>query len=254
MDLNYKVFGEGEPIIILHGLFGMLDNWQSIGRKLAEHYMVFLIDQRNHGKSPNLPDISYPLMAQDLAEFMEKHWIHQAHIIGHSMGGKTAMQFALEHPNMVQKLLIIDIATKAYQGNHQEIFDALFSLDLQQIANRKQADNQLLENVKDFGVRQFLLKNLSRTKEGHYRWKFNLDVLHNNYDNILGEVKGDFPFENPTLFIRGSRSNYIEDSDFEDIKHWFPEADIETVYNVGHWVHAEAPEELLKLITSFLET
>ena len=141
--LNYKTFGQGEPIIILHGLFGMLDNWQTIGKQLAEQYSVYLIDQRNHGRSSHTGSISYAEMADDLAAFMEEHWIHKAHIIGHSMGGKTAMQFALHYPDMVDTLIIIDITPKRYSGGHQAIFDALFALDIDAVTDRQMAEDHL---------------------------------------------------------------------------------------------------------------
>ncbi len=191
MELNYKEFGQGEPIIILHGLFGMLDNWQTIAKRLANDYWIFVVDQRNHGKSPHVNGLSYPLMAQDLKAFMDQHWIPQAHIIGHSMGGKTAMQFAFEYPDMVDKLVVLDIAPPANESGHGLIFDALHSVDLQKIETRIEADEKLAQKIKDYGVRQFLLKNLSRQKEGGYRWKMNLEAISNNYDNILAAVEGE---------------------------------------------------------------
>ncbi|MEL6845484.1 MAG: alpha/beta fold hydrolase, partial [Bacteroidota bacterium] len=152
MQLNFKTFGQGDPIIILHGLFGTLDNWQTIARQLAEQYSVYILDQRNHGRSPHVDAISYPLMAEDLVQFMESQWIYKASIIGHSMGGKTAMQFACDNPDMVEKLIVVDIAPKTYAGNHELIFDALLSLDMDGLTSRKQADELLEQKVTDFGV------------------------------------------------------------------------------------------------------
>ena len=252
MELNYKSFGEGYPIIILHGLFGTLDNWQTIAKKLAEHYSVYIIDQRNHGRSPHDETFDYVAMADDLQAFMESQWIYEAHIIGHSMGGKTAMQFALTYPDLVNQLVVVDIAPKAYEGGHQTIFEALLSLDVPTLTSRKQADAALMDKIPDFGVRQFLLKNLTNDKKGGYKWKMNLPVIHQNYEQILAAIESEETFDNPTLFIRGGASNYIQDDDLPRIKTFFPKADLATVSDVGHWVHAAAPKELLKLVTNFL--
>ncbi len=252
LELNYKTFGQGPPLVILHGLFGMLDNWQGVARKLADDYSVYLVDQRNHGRSPHHPAMDYPCMAEDLLHFMESQWIFKSHLIGHSMGGKTAMQFALSHPHMVDKLVVVDIAPKPYSGGHQDIFDALLGIDLHQIQERNEVYERLKHRINDYGVLQFLLKNLSRTKKGGYEWKINLPALHQNYENVLASVEGDEPFEGEALFIRGEKSNYIREDDFSLILSLFPNARIETVHGAGHWVHAERPEELLKLVQGFL--
>ena len=252
MELNFKTLGQGEPVIILHGLFGMLDNWQTIGKQLAEHHTVYLVDQRNHGRSPHLPDFDYSLLAEDLRQFMEAQWIHRAHIVGHSMGGKTAMQFALDNPDMVDKLVVVDIAPIAYKGGHQKIFEALFSVDLDHLEDRKQATQKLSEKIDEPGVRQFLLKNLSRKKEGGYRWKMNLESLYKNYQQILGPLEAYAPYEDPVLFIRGAQSNYIEDATKEDIEALFPAYQLETIPDAGHWVHADSPKALLSLLTNYL--
>ncbi len=252
MELNYKEFGQGDPLIILHGLFGTLDNWQTIAKKLAEHYSVYIIDQRNHGRSPHDEAFDYAVMAEDLHQFMESQWIYKAHILGHSMGGKTAMQFAMEYPDMIDQLMIIDIAPKKYKGGHQLIFDALFDLNLKTLAGRKEADEQLSKKINDFSVRQFLLKNLSREKVGGYRWKMNLDAIHKNYQKILDPIPNKQAFETSTLFVRGGRSDYIIDSDWEMIEKQFTQSTLKTVENAGHWIHAEAPKELLTLLYDFL--
>lgn len=255
IELNYKTFGQGDPIVILHGLFGTLDNWQTIGRKLAEHHSVFLVDQRNHGRSPHTDELDYPLMAYDLEHFMENQWMFKATIMGHSMGGKTAMQFALLHPGMVEKLIVVDIAPKAYQGGHQPIFDALLNLNPEHISDRSEADARLKERIGEQSIRQFLLKNLSRKKgKDGYQWKMNLPVIHKHYPDLLKGLKVyDAPFEGEVLFIRGGRSNYIQEEDFYTIRELFPNAQVETIDEAGHWVHAEAPEKLLKLVLSFIE-
>lgn len=254
IELNYKSFGQGDAIIILHGLFGTLDNWQTIAKQLSKEYYVFLIDQRNHGRSPHVEGFDYQLMAEDLHQFMEQNWIHQAHIIGHSMGGKTAMQFALEYEDMVNKLIVVDIAPKAYQGGHELILNALRNFPLQTIASRKEAEAFLLEQgIIDLGVRQFLLKNLTRSKSGGYQWKMNFVEIDKNYQNILANINSNEQFDGDSLFIRGSKSNYIQDDDFPQIQKYFPNAQLSSVEDAGHWVHAEKPTELLNLVTNFLQ-
>ncbi|MCH2084210.1 MAG: alpha/beta fold hydrolase [Saprospiraceae bacterium] len=248
MELNYKSFGQGDPIIILHGLFGTLDNWQTIAKQLAEDYMVYIIDLRNHGKSPHAAPMTYPQMAEDIQQFLENNWIYEANIIGHSMGGKVAMQLALSYPDLVKNLIVVDIAPKQYPGGHYEIFDALFALDLTKVEGRNEADNFLKERIKDFGVRQFLLKNLSRNKEGGYRWKMNLAVIYDHYQDILAPIQSEEPFEKPTLFIRGGQSDYIQADDLDTITELFPVAIVDTVLDAGHWVHAQAPEELMSMV------
>ena len=253
MKLHFKTFGQGDPIIILHGLFGTLDNWQTIAKKLAKEYSVYILDQRNHGRSPHDPELSYDLMAEDLAQFMEQNWIYKAHIIGHSMGGKTAMQFALNYDDMVDKLVIVDIGPQKNEPGHEIIFKALLGLNLSEVESRKDADQKLGKLVANFGERQFLLKNLTRTKDGDYTWKMNLEAIYNNYHKILEGVSGDVQFEGPALFIKGGRSDYISDDDFSSFLETFPNARLETIKNAGHWVHAEAPKELLSLVHTFLE-
>lgn len=252
MDLNYKTFGQGEPLIILHGLFGTLDNWQTLGKELANHFSVYLVDQRNHGRSPHEDEMNYPAMAKDLKEFMEANWIHKSHLLGHSMGGKTAMQFASTYPDMVDLLIVVDIAPKTYPESHQEIFEALLNLDLGQIDSRKEAEQQLVKRIKNLGIRQFLLKNLKRSKDGDYCWKMNLSAIHRHYPEILAATTGAETFDGPALFIRGANSNYVLEEDKQLIKDKFPGAGIVTVEGAGHWVHAEQPEKMYQLIRDFL--
>lgn len=254
MKLNFKTFGQGPPLIILHGLFGMLDNWQTAAKQLSDHFMVFILDQRNHGRSPHVDEIGYPSMAHDLKVFMEDNWVHEAHLLGHSMGGKTVMQFALEYPEMVDKLIVVDIAPKAYAGGHQLIFEALQSLALETVQSRSEADQKLGQLVTDLGIRQFLLKNLSRDKDtGGFRWKMNLDVIARDYPKILAGLDAGGSFEGDTLFIRGGKSDYISTDDETSIRNLFPSSHIETIDGAGHWVHAEQPQALLKVVRQFLE-
>ncbi len=251
MELNYKEFGQGEPVIILHGLFGTLDNWQTIASQLAENFTVYIVDQRNHGRSPHTEEMNYTLMAEDLKLFMESNWIYNARIIGHSMGGKTAMQFALNYPDMVEQLAVIDITPKAYDGKHEIIFNALEDIALDKIESRNDANEQLQARIADNRVRQFLLKNLTRKKKGGYRWKMNLPVIRKSYSKILDKVEGDEIYEGPCLFVRGGKSNYIQDEDFYLIQESFLNARLETIENSGHWVHAEAPIQLYDLLIDF---
>ena len=252
MQLNHKIFGQGPPLIVLHGLFGTLDNWQTLAKRWADDYTVVLLDLRNHGRSPHVATHDYPGMAEDLKVFMEANWMYEAHILGHSMGGKTAMQFALHYPDMVNKLVVVDIAPKDYAGGHEEILNALNDLDLATITDRKDADDFLTSRIHSRGVRQFLLKNLTRTPAGAYEWKMNLPVLKEYYSAILGNVSGGEPFEAPTLFIRGEQSDYIGDDDLALIQTYFPHARLETLTGAGHWVHAEQPEALYQLVHTFL--
>jgi esterase len=252
MELNHKTFGTGEPVIILHGLFGTLDNWQTVAKKLAEHFMVYIVDQRNHGRSPHLEGHNYKLMAEDLADFMEENWIHNAHIIGHSMGGKTAMQFAVDYPDMLNKLVVVDIAPKAYEGGHQTIFEALLSVDIENVQTRKEVEEHLSKYIEDPGVRLFLMKNLSRKKEGGFQWKMNLQEIYINYSNILDTIEIEDVVKNQSLFINGGKSNYVNTSDQEAIKEQFATASFETIEGAGHWVHAEQPQALIKSVLNFL--
>ena len=262
MELNFKEFGTGEPVVILHGLFGTLDNWQTIAKRLAEEYTVFILDLPNHGRSPHTEgEIDYEMMADSLAQFMIDHWIYEARLIGHSMGGKLAMQFALSHPDIVKKLAVIDIAPKLYKHGHQDVFDALFSINLKTLKDRKEAESILMEKLNgEVGTVQFLLKNLTRnnpfnsednTEGGGFEWKMNLKGLLDNYDNILQAPVGE-PFLKPTLFIRGGDSKYVKDTDMQYIKPLFPNASLETIEGAGHWVHADKPKELYEVLKKFL--
>jgi esterase len=254
LELNYKEFGQGDPIIILHGLFGTLDNWQTIAKKLAEKNTVFIVDQRNHGKSPHTEEFNYNLLAEDLYNFMTDHWIYSAIIIGHSMGGKVAMQFAMNNPDMVEKLIVIDVAPVQYERGHDAVFEALDTIDLNTLQNRKDAEiilNNKLNN--DVGTVQFLLKNLSRDAENvKYEWKMNYNVLKSKYAEIIKPIEFIQPFEAPTLFVRGSKSDYILDTYWDNIKIGFPEAKLTTIADAGHWVHADKPQELFSVLENFI--
>lgn len=252
MQLNFKQFGQGPPLVILHGLFGTLDNWQTLAKQWSEEYTVYLVDLRNHGRSPHVDSISYPEMAQDLAAFLESEWVHKCHLLGHSMGGKVAMQFALDYPDVVEKLVVVDIAPKKYPAGHNEIFAAMLSLDLNELTDRSQAAEQLNSRIGEPGVVQFLLKNLSRVPGAGFAWKMNLPVLYRDYENILQTVDGE-PFEGESLFVRGAKSHYVEDTDWSTITTLFPAAELVTIADAGHWIHAEQPLELFTVVSNFLK-
>jgi len=251
MELNYKKYGEtGEPILILHGLFGMLDNWATLGRKFSQRFQVFLIDLRNHGKSSHSHEMNYEVMANDIVEFIEQHELAKVNVIGHSMGGKVVMQLAIANPHLLKKLIVADIAPKVYADNHNDIFEAIESLNLNEIESRKDADEALTPMLPNFGVRQFILKNLARTNESNYFWKPAFSHIKTNYSKISGTIEGKF--SGTTLFIRGSKSDYILDKDWPVIKSQFPNAILTEIENAGHWLHAEKPTEFYEAAINFL--
>lgn len=253
MNLNYKALGEAgkQPLVILHGLFGSLDNWITLAKYFAEHFHVYLVDQRNHGKSPHTDDFSYQLMADDLREFLMQHAIQNPIILGHSMGGKTAMFFATQHPEMIDKLIVVDIAPKTYPVHHDSIIEGLKSLPLSQLERRGEADDLLAKDIPQFDTRQFLLKNLTRDENGAFVWKMNLPVIERNIEIIGHGLPEDAVFEKETLFIRGLKSDYIKDEDIPLLSKHFPHSRLESVAEAGHWVHAEAPQKLFDLVISF---
>lgn len=255
VELNYKEFGnkDNDTLIILHGLFGSLDNWQTLARKFGETYHVFTIDQRNHGKSIHTEEHSYELMAEDLNSFLEQQGLDQVFIIGHSMGGKTLLQFMIDFPHKLKKGICVDMSYKEYQSGHDVIFDALKSVPVEKIESRNDADKILSEKISHAGIRQFLLKNIDRTNNGSYKWKMNLKALDNHYDSILKSIIPPIPVNLPILFIKGEKSDYLQMDDIDDIKTYFPLAEIENVKNAGHWIHAEQPESFYKIVIEYLK-
>lgn len=253
MQLNYKVSGEGHPIIILHGFLGSLDNWQSLAKELSAQYKVFLIDLRNHGKSEHAEHHNYMLMENDVLEFMNEQNISSAHILGHSMGGKAAMFFAVQNPERVDKLIVVDIGPKYYPQHHQTILSALNSVDLMKISSRQEVESHLMAQLNDSGIVQWLTKNLKRESGESFSWKFNLTGLTKEVENIGEALREDAYFSNPVLFIRGGKSPYISDEDIDLITSVFPFAKLATIPQAGHWVHAEQPEEFLATVLSFLK-
>ena len=252
MTLHSQEYGSGHPLIILHGLFGSLDNWHSLSKILGGSFRVFAVDQRNHGRSPHSDIFTYEALAEDLGEFLDEHKLKSAHVLGHSLGGKTAMQFALTYAHRVDKLIVVDIAPRAYPPVHDEIFDAMIPLDLRTYSSRQAVDEAMAKKIPDVATRQFLMKNLGRDESGGFRWKVNLEAIKKNYDEIARAIESDSTFTKPTLFVRGERSGYVRDSDVPDIRKLFPQAEIAGL-DTGHWVHAEAPQAFSGLVLEFLQ-
>ena len=252
MKLHFKKLGSGDPILILHGLFGISDNWITIAKSLAKKYLVYVLDMRNHGRSPHTEAFTYADMVEDVYEFLTDMNLRQVSMIGHSMGGKTAMNFALEYPNRLNKLIIIDISPREYPVFHRNIIDGLLTLDISKLNSRKDADVKLTEKISSRRIRQFLLKNLTRNDDGFFTWRINLPVIAGNLSEIGSEIKSKSSFSTPTLFIRGGESEYIRESDFQLIQDQFTNSKIITIPGTSHWVHSEAPEKVFKVIDAFL--
>ena len=251
MKLNFKVKGQGNPIIILHGLFGSLDNWQTLANRFSSDFQVFTLDLRNHGKSEHSSTHSYKSMTEDIKEFILDHDLENIILIGHSMGGKTAMLFANTYPEFLEKLVVVDIGVKGYPPHHTEILKGLNAIPQGEFDSRSAADEILIKHVADFSTRQFLLKNLTRDQNKKLIWKMNLPVLENTLLDICSEIKID-PIYLPTLFIRGENSNYILEEDFDSLEEKFPYMEMITAENAGHWVHAEAPELFYESVLAFI--
>jgi pimeloyl-ACP methyl ester carboxylesterase len=261
MNLFYKTFGTAPNyILILHGLYGSSDNWQSIAKQLADNHTVIVPDLRNHGRSPHSAIHSYESISQDITDLLDELNIEEVTLIGHSMGGKAAMTFAIQFPEKVKKLIVVDIAPRAYQrlteassqvSEHLNILSGLLAIDTTSIASRSHADNLLAAYVSDIKTRQFLLKNLIR-KDDHFEWALNIAGLRKNIPLIMGNIPVKGQFDKPTLFIKGELSNYIKESDNEIIKSMFSKAEITTIFDASHWVHAEQPEAFMAAVNSFI--
>ncbi|KAA5543976.1 alpha/beta fold hydrolase [Adhaeribacter rhizoryzae] len=254
MKLHFREMGTGSPLVILHGLFGLSDNWQTLAKYLSQQYRVFLVDLRNHGRSPHSTEFNYNLMAEDLHTFMQDQQLTEAAIMGHSMGGKVAMEFALTYPHMVTRLIVVDIAPRAYPVHHQDIINALNSVNIAGVKTRGEIDQALAQYIPEEEVRLFLSKNLYRTEDNTFAWRMNLASIEANIEEVGKETQSETAFSKPVLFIKGARSGYIKPQyDTEPIQKLFPAAQIKTVENAGHWVHAEAPQEVFNLVTEFLK-
>jgi esterase len=251
MELFFRELGSGQPLIILHGLFGSCDNWLTVSKPLSEKFHVYLVDQRNHGRSPHHPVHTYSAMTDDLLEFIEKHQIQNSIVLGHSMGGKTAMHLALNHPKVLEKLIVADISPRYYTPHHQDVIAGLSAIDLDTLASREEADRIMSAHLPELGVRQFLLKNLYRDEQSRFSWRMNFEGLVSQIENI-GEASTGNAFQKPTLFIKGALSRYIQDKDEELIHTLFPHSQTKTIEGAGHWVQAEKPQAFLDTVLAFL--
>lgn len=254
MKLFFQVYGEGRPLIILHGLFGLSDNWVTIGKNLAEHFRVYIPDLRNHGQSPHSPVFDFPALEDDLLEFVETHELDRAILMGHSLGGKTAMFFALHQPQRVEKLIVVDISLRryGYRAEHQELIDAMLGTDLSVAKTRGDVERQLRERIENPRLRQFVLKNLYWRDRGRMAWRPNLKAINDNLSAVIEGVSVSGEYDGPALFIRGGRSAYISDDDLELIKTKFPGSVVKTIAQATHWVHADAPGEFIGIVRNFL--
>lgn len=252
--LYSKIEGEGKTLLILHGFLGMSDNWKTLGSQYTnEGFEVHLIDLRNHGRSFHSDEFSYDLMADDIYQYCLANNLTKIDIIGHSMGGKVAMFFAVKHQEMVDKLIIADIGPKIYEPHHQQILAGLNAVDFSQKPSRNQVDEIMQKYIPDFGTRQFLLKNLYWQTPDQLAFRFNLAVFNIKINEIGKALSSDLIYSKPTLFIRGGKSDYILDTDFEEIKTQFSNSEFETIENVGHWLHAENPTVFFEKTMNFLQ-
>lgn len=254
MILHSNILGSGQPFVFLHGFLGMSDNWKTLGNQFSEdHYQVHLLDQRNHGRSFHSDDFNYDVMVEDLIAYCEAHQLKNIILLGHSMGGKTAMLFAMEHPELVSKLIVADISPRYYPVHHETILKGLSALDFDILKSRGEADDVLKQYVSDFGTRQFLLKNLYWETKEKLGLRLNLEVLKANINEVGEALPMHSKFLKDTLFLRGDKSEYIAVEDEILIKTHFPEAKIVTISNAGHWLHAENPIDFYNEVSNFLK-
>lgn len=254
MKLHFKKIGKGPVIVILHGLFGMSDNWMTIAKTLASDYCFYLLDLRNHGRTSHSMEFTYQLMANDVAEFLEDHRLKDIILIGHSMGGKSAMSFASSHSELLNKLVIVDIANKNYKTSYFEKYiDVMLSFDLKEIKSRKEAETLFMEKCTVYpGTLQFLLKNLYRDEKNIFFWRLNLNSLKKNLPNILSKVNIPNPVVTQTLFMKGAKSDYISDEDAGDLQKQFVNSQIVEIDGATHWVHSTAPHNFYEALTAFI--
>jgi pimeloyl-ACP methyl ester carboxylesterase len=251
MRLHFQAIGQGRALVLLHGLFGSGDNWGGVARGFAERFRVVTPDLRNHGRSPHAEAMDYPAMAQDVAELLRAEGLAPAHILGHSMGGKVAMTCALQAPALVRSLGVVDIAPGPQPDRHTQILDALRALPVRELQTRGEMEAALAAAIPDLAVRRFLLKSVVRDARGHYFWRLNLEALQRNYARLNDPVRAAEAFPGPTLFVRGGNSDYVGDRELAEISRLFPRFRLVTLPGVGHWVHAEAPAEFVRVVLDF---
>lgn len=261
VELNHRITGEGAPLILLHGLFGSLENLGGIARRLQDEWQVHALDERNHGSSPHTDTMDYPSMAEDVIAYMDAQGIDKACLLGHSMGGKVAMQVALKAPERVEKVIVADIAPVNYKPRHDAILEGLTSTDLAAVKSRQDAEKHLAEFVDTPSIRQFLLKNLVRVPREEqtsggpvFRWRMNLPVINSLYANLARAPEGDGPFNGPVLFIKGADSAYIQEKHREQIQRLFPEAELRIIRDTGHWLHVDKADTFIALCRRFLKS
>lgn len=252
MKLNFHVTGKGEPLILLHGLLGSSHNLLPHAERLAARFRVFAPDHRNHGGSPHSDEMNYDVLAADVLGFMSEHGIVRASVLGHSMGGKTAMHLAQQNPDRVDKLMVVDISPREYPPRFAPVLDAMLSIDLKKCQRRSDVDAALAGVVESKTMRQFLLKNVTSDVSGTLSWKVNLHALRANYDQLRSALPARGCFNGPSLFVSGGRSDYLLEADMELIRRMFPRAELKAIADAGHWVHAEAPEEFIQVVENFL--
>jgi len=256
VNLAFRQYSDSGPVLlVLHGLFGSQSNWGWHNKQLAQHFQVYGLDLRNHGDSPHDDNLDYPAMAADVQAFMSEEGIRRCHLLGHSMGGKVGMQLALTVPELLDSLTVVDIAPIDYDSKadgHLQVIAGMRALTLANIKSRSEADKQLSAYIEDEGTRQFVLTNLQKDAQGGYRWRLNLDAIENNYDRLREAPEVVAPFSKPTLFIKGAESNYITADHESEIKSLFPMAEVKIIMGAGHWVHAEKPQAVQKVVNDFL--
>jgi len=250
--LHFREIGSGPPMIILHGVFGSSDNWFSIGKSFAENWKVYLIDQRNHGQSFHSDEFNYPVMANDINLFIQNESVGRPVVIGHSMGGKVAMQLAVNQPNLIKSLVVVDIAPKKYPVHHKQLLDGLFSIDLKNVSSRQDLELHISRFENNSAVRQLLMKNVGRDQNNNFKWKLNLNSINNNLEKLSDALDYTNPYYAKTLFIMGENSDYINNEDEEMIRQAFPNAKISSIQDAGHWVQADQPEQFIKVVEDFL--
>jgi esterase len=252
MKLFHKSLGDGPPLLILHGLFGSADNWQTLAKSFAQDFKVYLIDQRNHGHSPQSKEDSYALMADDLFELIAEEGLRDVKLIGHSMGGKTIMHFAQQYAFLIEKMIVADMGIKSYPPHHDDVFAGLFAVDVDRCESRQQAEERLSVHVHEPDTRQFLLKNLYWKEQRKLAWRFNLPVLFDCRSEFMKALPPT-KIECDTLFLRGAKSHYILNEDMAAIRELVPHASFDTIENAGHWLHAQQPQVFLEKCLRFLK-
>jgi len=251
--LHSTIKGEGSPLLILHGYFGMSDNWKSLGNQFSEDFQVHLIDQRNHGRSFHAEAFSYEILVADLYHYIQYHQLESVFLIGHSMGGKTAMLFAVTYPELVDKLIIVDISPKEYQPHHTAILAGLNSVDFSIHNSRKLVDEQLSSYIPEVGVRQFLMKNIYWKEKGQLDYRFNLKSLTEKNSEVGKPLPVNSVFKKPTLFLKGEKSGYIISSEQHIIDVHFRDNEVVEIAKAGHWLHAENPKQFYEEVSDFLD-